>query len=250
MILAGVDFETTGLDLNSLRVIEIGAALWDTDRRAPVALFSKFVKLPEGEKVPAEITAINGIIDDDLLFFGSDHSRAFSQLVAFLAIADYLVGHNALEFDRPILLRDLQKFAPDPKIDRVRKAKWVDTSVDVPYPKGITTRKLEFLCASHGFLNPFSHRAIFDVVSTLKLLSQYPLDQVLELAAQPNIRIWAGVSFDEKQKAKDRGYRWDKEQKIWTKTIKACHLEEERAGVEFAVNVINENWQEEPGAQG
>ena len=45
----------------------------------------------------------------------------------------------------------------------------------------------------HGFLNPFPHRAVTDVMSMLKIASQYDLDRMADLAKLPHCRTGGGV---------------------------------------------------------
>jgi len=78
--------------------------------------------------------------------------------------------------------------------------------VDVPSPPQITTRKLAHLAAEHGFLNPFAHRAVFDVLTMLKILSCYPIENVIISSNQPLMKLVALVAFDGRYKAKARGF--------------------------------------------
>ena len=40
MLILGVDFETTGLDTQKDSIIEVGAVLWDTQRKMPLQIYS------------------------------------------------------------------------------------------------------------------------------------------------------------------------------------------------------------------
>ena len=107
-------------------------------------------------------------------------------------------------------------------------------------PPAITTRKLTHLAAEHGFLNPFPHRAVSDVLTMLKVLSHYDIAPVLESARQPSFTVKACVSYDDREKAKARGYRWDAARKIWTKIVKGHRLNDEIEACkpEFAVVIL------------
>lgn len=229
MLIAGTDLETTGLIINELHVTELSAILWDTERSAPARIFTSLVQLPDGVEIPEVIVKLNGIRRVDCQKWGKPLDLVLNQ--AYLEVfqhADAAAAHNWTDFEGPIF-KHLDADVPSLAID---------TSVDVPYPDSISTRKLEFLCASHRFLNYFPHRAAFDTIAMLQVLAHYPIEQVLELAKSPTLRIRADVPFQDREKAKARGYRWDLEQKIWAKNLKECHLVREREEAGFPVLVL------------
>lgn len=220
MLLVATDVETTGLDVTKDKIIEVGAVLWDTVKLAPIRVFNSLVVYPDLQ-VSAEIEAITGINSQMLVDYGEPPSEVFNGLSRFLACGDYIVAHNGNAFDRPLIERHFLEFgciSPD--------RLWLDTTIDVEYPKSITTRKLVHLAAEHGFVNPFAHRAIFDVLTMLKVLSCYDLARVIELAKEPSVTVQAVVSFADKEKAKERGFRWDGDKKAWKKTMKRSQLVE------------------------
>lgn len=231
LILVGIDLETTGLVIDELSITEVSAVLWDSLSSSPIRMFTSLIKLPSGVRIPEEIIELNGITDEACAKWGRDLATVLGEIGAdFFHHSSAVVAHNGTDFEKPILKR----FMPAISIPSL----WIDTSLDVPYPNRISTRKLTHLCAEHGFLNPFPHRSLFDVVSMMKILDQYPLSAVLELARSETMRIQADVSYDDREKAKARGYRWVTEQKIWARNIKACHLERERAEAGFPVIIL------------
>ena len=40
---------------------------------------------------------------------------------------------------------------------------WIDSMIDIPFPKGIKTRKLSYLALEHQVPVRYVHRAVFDV---------------------------------------------------------------------------------------
>jgi hypothetical protein len=46
------------------------------------------------------------------------------------------------------------------------------------------------------------------------------------------------VEYDTREKAKERGYRWNGEQKIWTRPLKEFQLEDEKRDAPFTVKVL------------
>ena len=89
------------------------------------------------------------------------------------------------------------------------KRPWIDTCTDVPYPPSVGSRTLRYLAADHLFINPFPHRAIFDVMTMLTVLSHYNVEEIAVLAKSPVIHVQAKVGYDEREKAKARGYMWE-----------------------------------------
>jgi DNA polymerase III alpha subunit (gram-positive type) len=229
MRILGLDFETTGLSAEKDHVIEIGAVVWETETKKPVTMYSELIK-PEGFiGLPTEIIQITGIDDQSLFDYGVEAQGAFKKLHSLIESTEFIVAHNA-PFDRSFLNIGLEKWGLPP----VTKS-WLDTLADIPYPKGIVTRKLDYLAAEHKVLNPFSHRAVFDVLTMLSVLNKYDLKEVIERSKSPNVEVTAIVSFDEKDKAKDLGFHWDGKGRRWFKDFKQCDLDE--MDFPFQINV-------------
>lgn len=242
MLILGLDVETTGLDVNTCEVIEVGAVLWDTDRQTPVVILSEMVQLAEGQIIPEEVIKITGITDDDLHQFGKPLKEVMTSLLPLMEKADYMMAHNA-PFDRDFIHKSLnQCFASDDKSDNkiktVLEKKWIDTLTDIIYSDRITSRKLNHLACEHQFLNYYSHRAVFDTLTMLKIASNYDINEIIKLNSSPSLTLKAEVSFKEKDKAKARGYFWDNKNRIWYKQIKELQFEEERQKCDFELTII------------
>lgn len=235
MLLLGVDFETTWhtpVDPTIARITEIGAVLWDTDTKAPVLMFNSLVYAENYPEIPPEGVALNGISTELLKRYGALPSVAFGNLNALMLKADYIVAHNGSDFDKIVYENDFPRVGKE-----VIEKPWVDTCIDVPYPDHIKTRKLTHLAADHGFANPFAHRALFDVMTMMKLLGEYPLEEVLRLSKEPLCEVIASVTYDDRQLAKDRGYMWDGERKKWVKKLKQSYAKREAEQAPFHVNI-------------
>lgn len=149
-----------------------------------------------------------------------------------------VVAHNGSGFDRPMFDAQLARMLEAEALrSQIAALPWIDTCLDVPFPEAITTRKLVHLAAEHGFLNPFAHRAVFDVLTMLRVMAAYPIEPILESAKQPLVTCIAQVSYDDREKAKARGYRWRGQSKLWVKHLKAHRLEEEKAQAGFPIEV-------------
>lgn len=237
MRILGLDVETTGLDVNSCEIIELGAVLWDTDRKAPLVTLSELVQLPPEQSVPDEITKITGITSSDLEEFGQPKKEVLTQLLKLVEQADYIMAHNA-PFDRSFVEKSLNEFSDELDIKNSLEKTWLDTILDVPYPETIGSKKLNYLAAEHGFLNHYSHRAVFDVLTMLKIASHYDIEEIIALNSSPSLTVRAVVSFEEKDKAKAKGYRWDPKNRLWIKNLKEMHLDQERQSCDFDLTVL------------
>ena len=140
MFIIGVDVETTGLDVKKDRIIELGYVLWDCDRSAEVVMRNNLLYTTGYPEITDEITDITGITLDDIRRWGIPPDRAFKQFLRLCEDAQYIVAHNGTNFDRPIMENEFKRAGVDFPAHH-----WIDTSVDVPYPKKIKTRKLVHL---------------------------------------------------------------------------------------------------------
>jgi DNA polymerase-3 subunit epsilon len=240
MLVCGLDIESTGLSVTEDRIIEVGAVLWDTERKTPLLVFSHLVNpcIP----ISKEITEITGIAQDDLDRYGRPVTEVLSELNVILEKADTIVGHNALGFDKPFLENELARNGL-PVVPRP----WIDTSVDVLYPESIKTRKLVHLAAEHGFINPFAHRAFSDVLTMLSVLNFYDAEEVYKTSLEPSVTLlaqlkkpWQDPAPEGKKDtdlARGLGYRWNGTLKQWLKVVKKSRLEAEIAAAPFSVQV-------------
>ncbi len=65
---------------------------------------------------------------------------------------------------------------------------------------------------------PFqSHRALFDVLTMLNILSKYNIDEIIKCAQSPLLRVTAHLDFDNKDLAIKSGFHWNKEKKYGPK---------------------------------
>jgi DNA polymerase-3 subunit epsilon len=219
MLVVGFDCETTGLDVAEERMTEVGAVLWDTDAKAPVCFYSQLIQGPIMSEMIIELTGIQQWMLDK---YGQQPRTVFHQLHDFIMEGEAIVAHNGKRFDFPFLKNEFERYElPMPELVLV------DTSVDVPYPAKIETRKQVHLAAEHGFVNPFPHRALTDVLTMLTTMSKYDFNEVFAMAQTPDITLRALVSFHNKDLAKNTGYRYQGESKTWQKVIKESRLNHE-----------------------
>jgi DNA polymerase-3 subunit epsilon len=233
MLLCGLDFETTGLKIGTVSVVEVGLVLWDTDMRAPVKLAGYLVDPGADAVWEPGVEKINHITPELCSKYGVVELTGLKQLLSWYAVADYAVAHNGLEFDRPILRHWAEKHKLDWQADKI----WIDTKCDLEIPQRDSTR-LVYMAADHAFLNPFPHRAVFDVMTMMKILDCYEIDEVLKVSKSPTLVVQALVSFADRDKARTRGFHAQYETngkfKAWTMVVKQCYFEREQEGARAA----------------
>jgi DNA polymerase-3 subunit epsilon len=233
--LLSLDFETTGLDFDKDRVIEYGLVAWDVELRQPVRLMGNLVK-PERNFTQEEwaaAEAVHHIGMGTVNRYGMPEHIALAILLTWYETADYIVAHNGVFFDKPMLERWATRY-PELKMP---KRPWIDTRVDLPVP---LSGKLVYLAADHGFINPFPHRALFDAMTCLRIIDNYDVPTVIERSRLPNVLVQGLVSYEDREKAKARGYGWQdyRGKKCWVRTLKDPEVGREQAEAPFKVVVL------------
>ncbi|MDU0111773.1 3'-5' exonuclease [Psychrosphaera aquimarina] len=229
MYVLGLDLETTGLSFEQDEIIEIGAVVWDTHSNKPVAMLNHLVQQPTKLPLADIIVQITGITDKDLTEFGIQEKQAISEFAALANKCEFIVAHNGNQFDKKFICKALNKYSFQLNIP------WIDSMVDVPFNS--STKQLVHLAAEHKFLNPFSHRALFDVLTMLKVCSEYDWNEVAKRSQSPEVTVIAKVSKDDRQLAKDKGFRWDPNSYKWFKTYKECDLKGQT--FDFEIEVVD-----------
>lgn len=246
-LLAALDFETEfrdPFDPKEMRITEVGAVLFDTETKTPVSFMSELV-WSDSHKWDNRITEVCGI-PWKYMVGGRHPVTVLPQLLSFIQHANYIVAHNGNQFDKIVLQAECARYNLD-----FPTQPWIDTTCDIPYPKKIETRKLVHLACEHGFINPFAHRALFDTMTMLEILSRYDFEEIIKRQATPNIIVRAVVKKPfgetavqgkiETDQAKARGYRFDGTNKIWTKTIKENEYADEAKDAPFQVVILRDS---------
>lgn len=234
MRLLGLDFETTGLDTSSARITEMGLALWDVPTKRPLVTVGAFLHDSSYPPQSEDIIRLTGITDAMLSEFGTEPAANLRWLDGFCAKhqVKYIVAHNGENFDKPLLMSELARHSVEAGC--LRALPWIDTRTDIPFASEPDSRRLNHLALDAGFINPFQHRAVFDVLTMLRILSNYDIKHVLEYQSIPFVTCRAVVSFNEKEKAKAQRFSWEKigektYPKFWVKRIKLNLLDAEIA---------------------
>lgn len=223
MLLLGIDFETTWtepVDPMSARPLEVGAVLLDTTTWKPIRIYSQLIHDPDHPVMGQKLVDLVGFDDDIKAEHGIAPLKAFNALNFLMEKADYFCAHNGRDFDKIVYEMECDRLGIEPVV-----RSWLDTKKDILFPEHIKTTRLTHLAAEHGFVNPFAHRALFDVLTMFKVLENYNVLEFRDRALQPEIKLLADVSYEDRNKAKNKGFFWDKEEKEWTKIVKAGDVE-------------------------
>ena len=227
-----IDVETTGLNQVLDKVIEIGVRQFKFNRMTGeiLALGPSYTAFQDpGEPLSELVTRITGITDD--MVQGKDINWAMVEEI--LSSSSIVIAHNA-SFDRPFI--DRLTTVSSKKI-------WGCSFQQIDWDsKGYTSQKLEVLSIYHGFFND-AHRALNDVDSLVYLLglndqsTKTPyLKELLAQAKRTVIHLVASNSpFESKDTLKAKDYRWDPQNKSWSKQIDKDDLTDELKWLEDSV---------------
>ena len=230
-----LDVETTGLDPDSDKVIELAMVPFEFDSDGNI-----YRVLPEynafqdpGRPIPDNITRITGITDEMVAGQSIDLDRVKEMLSSTVLV----IAHNA-RFDRPFM---------ENLYDGFQDLWWACSMADINWSEeGIESAKLEYLAYKYGFFYE-GHRATIDCLAGLHILSQAlpvshtpALKALLTSARRTEFRLWAiNAPFDMKDVLKKRGYRWspgdDGGYKAWYSDIAEAELESELTYLETEI---------------
>ena len=144
---------------------------------------------------------------------------------ALMADVSLVIAHNAF-FDRGFMEARLPIF---------KRKSWACSYAQIPWKsEGMGSSSLEFLAYRFGF-HYAGHRASVDCHALLEVLqSELPVSGtkvmkvLLEKARLPEYKIYAlNAPFDNKDKLKDHGYRWDAERRVWAGFVSQSELQNE-----------------------
>jgi len=219
-----LDTETTGTNQALDRIIELGIVIVEycPESGQVYRVLQTYNELEDPDMpIPPESTKIHGI-SDAMLQGKKIVDTDVEQLMSDVSL---VIAHNA-SFDRGFVETRLPFFQ--------RKA-WACSFAQIPWKiEGIGSASLEFLAYKCGF--HFSgHRASVDCHALLEVLqSDLPhsgtkvFKMLLDKARNPDIKVWAiNAPYDNKDKLKERAYRWDGDRKTWHRTLSSEDITQE-----------------------
>lgn len=220
-----LDVETTGLDTNEDKIIELAMVLFEYSLSSGVIyriveIFDEFED--PGSPLSPEIIELTGITDEMVQGKILDESK----VRRFVDSASVIIAHNA-DFDRKVVENRFPFFQDKPWGCSLKQVPWKE--------EGIPNAKLEYLAYRYGFFFD-GHRASNDCLASIHILAQIlpvtkqPVFQaLLKTARASTYRIWAVDSeYGKKDLLKDRGYRWNSgdndKPKSWYKDLNEDEL--------------------------
>ena len=219
-----LDTETTGLDENKDEVIEIGCILFHVSSRSVLSQVSFLFPVIKNEAeyvngISAEVTNIDQPWQDGLNFF-----------LKLVDYSDLIVAHN-VEFDR--------KWFGKGRLPKLEK-NWICSLEDInwSFQKSLKSRpSVTDLALSFSIPVWNLHRALSDCFYISEVFKKCDnLEELLLKATEPRFLYKALVSYEERNLAKNAGFRWNTPvEGAWSKKLTA----EEADKLEFKVKILN-----------
>jgi DNA polymerase III subunit epsilon len=214
-----VDTETTALEVEQGQVIEIGAILYSVKHQSPIQQISTLLPASQNPAVN-----INHISIDILLDISVETAEAGIATITRMAkMADFVVAHNA-EFDKKWFGRkNGEIILPILLNSQGEELLWICTCDDFEFPKQNRPRSsLVDLVLAHGIGVYANHRALTDCQLIAALFDvMEDLQGLFIKAIRPKSRCVALVSYQERDLAKQAGFKWFPETKTWERIIAA-----------------------------
>jgi DNA polymerase-3 subunit epsilon len=241
MKLMFLDFETTERDPKKARVVEYCFRAVDTTTGDDV-IRSGYLWDPSYKLEPGAVE-VHGLTQEKLEKEGGRPQLVWDALAASIIGFDLVIAHNARAFDKIVLEEEFKRHGHP-----VPKARYLDTRFDLPFPEKMNCRKLTHLCLDHGIKVDVTqaHGAAYDVDLMKQLVEKYDIQDVLAILTSPLCVVKAHVSYDERELAKARGYRWEKTSggqtflKTWIKEIRKANYRKELDEAPFHISIIHE----------
>jgi len=102
------DLETTGVDPEKDRIVEIGMVYYITDRYNELKKTAHFHQLLNpGIPIPKEASAVHGIIDEDVVK-APRFEECMSAISSFIG-SNYVAGYNIIDFDLVLLQNEFRR---------------------------------------------------------------------------------------------------------------------------------------------
>lgn len=205
-----IDLETNDIDISKAEIIEVGFIL--STKSLNIIKSGSFLIKCENE-VPEKIQKILELNKTFLEEHGYEKSKGLETLSKLIASAKYIVTHNGLKFDCPIIERILGNDIFNDKIQ-------IDTLRHLPksFYEKCESKKLKYICIEKAILFPEVHRAIHDINMVFCLVKQFKneLEDIIKEAEKPVYKFMViPITQDDKDLLKTSGGYWNSIDKHW-----------------------------------
>nr|BFD33625.1 3'-5' exonuclease [Pigmentibacter ruber] len=219
-----LDTETTGLDKRSHSIVEVAAISVD--------LRYKKIESQRAGLIYAvtnlDSENLTGITQEMLDGVKNATDDPFDTIKLMANYCDCIVAHNA-EFDkgfveaRGIILKGRNNLPLE----------WICSYRDLEYDLPTINKKLGTLAEAYSVNSGGAHRALADVTMLAQVLFKLPnieeqIIRAIENKKKPEIKIISLAHYDRKDDVKRAGFRWDPQNRIWWKSIRAANENELR----------------------
>jgi DNA polymerase-3 subunit epsilon len=210
-----LDTETTGLSPETNHCVEVGAILFDVQSRAVLAQQSFLLPAETNaaepiNRIPAAVTRLPQPWKEGLRWFQN-----------LLDAADVLVAHNAA-FDRQWFGRGELPAVTQPWLCSMEDMRW-------PADRQLRSRpSVRDLALAYGVPVWAAHRALTDCIYLAEVFARCEdLEQQLLQGLEPRQLVRAKVSYDDRQLARDAGFRWNDPIKgAWARRMSEREIQE------------------------
>tara|TARA_Y100001968_G_scaffold288209_1_gene290256 strand:+ start:414 stop:1292 length:879 start_codon:yes stop_codon:yes gene_type:complete len=192
-----VDTETTGLNADLDKCIEVGVILFNVPNRSTLAQQSFLIPSSSNNaesinKIPVHITKLN-----------QPFTEAISYLKALIDSADLIIAHNA-EFDRQWFGKGSLPFIQKPWLCSMEDIKW-------PADRNLRARpSVRDLALAYEVPVWNAHRALTDCIYLAEVFRRCPdLEDLIEKGLEPRKLMKAQISYEQRHLARDAGFRWN-----------------------------------------
>lgn len=258
MHVAIIDFETTGIDAETCRPIEVCAAIVTSDFSTLLTSYQSLLYASDYPAIEEHIELLTGIQKEKVLSEGIFPARAFEDIYNLFIEYDvkHVVAYNA-DYDHTVYRRELERHGmANEAVGNSVKIPWLCAMKDVRSNYNYKCWKLSHLALDYGVaIDPKElHRASADVFLTRDLLraAKTTSEEMLAYKNTPWVALEAVTREPWKDGgkstalAKSKGFSWEtpkghqskKYPKKWVKLVKETDLQYELSELLFQVRRI------------
>jgi DNA polymerase-3 subunit epsilon len=223
--IAIIDFECTGLDPITDRIIELGVVLWSVEHRAILECYSAL--LPAASNPAARF---NGISDELLRSASTSVDLSWQVFLSICERAEAVVAHQA-DFDRAFLAQAIdycRSFDTDDsfaeQLIALHDKDWICTIEDFEWPESTPRKNLMAVALAHRVAVTSAHRAIHDCFLLTRLFehvgdSDARLEAALARSRRPKAEFVSLAPFEDNALVKAAGFHFRGEDKKWRRRM-------------------------------